>query len=1363
MPNPVSGADAVNNQIDYGGGLNAQSAPHLLAPGEVQLSTNIDFSLEWGALTCRRGSIQVGTCSTNATGPITLITRCYNGTQSSLDNSVWYAVGTDGFYRGSGSNSISFTQIPGIWNSGNFINAPSWGYSYRGWEYLTNGSFGIRDNGTNAFSWLLPSPPQPYALVGTQGTYPHQTSLAGGQAPFSISSGAGGFSGTWTGSSGVGTFVHAGGVPILSTFTNVEITTTTVGTTTSTDNGIIALATVIGAQTIGAQTVQNTDFNQPWINPIPNPGGTVFGAASTVVTSIGPFGVDYLPIGFSNPSAVQAISVDYSIGDTTFTNYWHAQTTIGLIQSAAPDPIAQLLSQDSNQSFTGYTNSQQLLVNVADVSNALSLIQNIPGSQVMTWAIPRTSYQLIGNIGGTPAAPITNGWSNIQAIRLSIQTSDATAMVIGTPKTYGGLSGCITDIVRGITWYSTWAITTNISGVGTIITAESSPSLPSEATGTATDTNGVLLQYSRAVLSLGSVGDWTAAKLAGADHVVVYRAGGYLGDAYQVDIAPLPSGGVDSVVFNDYAYPDTQIVANSTMTRSLWNSWPTTGVNAVSEPFQDRVFIASGNQVYWSYPGNPLAIEATSGATVSQSGDPVVALIPWGNLEIVNNASVYEMSGSIWEGVNQDWTLRQTGCKRGCAAPKTCIKTPYGIFLFGVDGASLYYPGYGVDTPLDWVYQKIGDLWRGTGTNSPAIQKGRIPALNIAAIQNSCAIYVDHRIYLAVPTNTTTQGCDTIFVLDLSKSAIWMYQNFGYYITSLFWDYVGNRLMAGTTTGQIIQLDTGQTDLGNPIPWHVRTRAWSTNRTMVVENLNIEAQVGTGTIGAKSIVDGTATTLLGTYTTGIKQWYTSPMLGTVANNFALDFYGLQSGTGPQQAIYQTTWDALIQPAKVQYWRTGFDEGGGKTEKIWDVHYSELSIQGTGTVTCVTFVDNVAVMTNTFIGPTIVSQEPFPFPYGTQTGTMSGSGPILFPQAFPNETYGNTVYSTYGVGTFSNITFQIYNDYNIARQEPSRVAQFVSDRFQPHNLAWWKSDMEGWYHDFLTEINPLNGTVTATVMLDGTAIGTYSMTGTRREGYNFALPSETYGNVAWTIYNASAGGVFKHYQTYYNFVPEPTRALLFETPLITLPSETYVKTWLADINPLNGTTTGTLFLDGVAVSTQTMTGTVRHIYEFGMPNVTVAKTCHAVFSSTTPFKYWEREKTAFEFEPKPFDKLTWLVTYKKLGGVTQLDLARYYAMDLEGPMNATITNTWIIDGTAFTTNTFTLSATNIGEGTGLARIYNDQIPFPPGGRGYLFQQQMTSTSGFKVWRSNIDIDRVGIKGLSRVTLSGTPQGMEGGRG
>jgi hypothetical protein len=251
-----------------------------------------------------------------------------------------------------------------------------------------------------------------------------------------------------------------------------------------------------------------------------------------------------------------------------------------------------------------------------------------------------------------------------------------------------------------------------------------------------------------------------------------------------------------------------------------------------------------------------------------------------------------------------------------------------------------------------------------------------------------------------------------------------------------------------------------------------------------------------------------------------------------------------------------------------------------------------------------------------------------------------------------------------------------------------------------------------------------------------------------------------------LFNGTQSGTQQElYQAHWEFIPQSQQVTYFITDQIPVPSENYIETWLFD-GDLMGTATvsATLLVNGTALTlagggtSTALTATPRKIFELTLPNITVGKTVQAVYRSTLPFKYYD---TAFEFEPKPFEKTRWLVTYKRLGGATQMDMARFYAMDLEGTLTATITSTWFIDGSAFTTNTLTLGSTNAGEPTGIGRTYTDQISFPPDGRGYLFEQELSSSQPFRVWKAHLDIDRIGVKGLSRVSLAGTPIAKEKG--
>ena len=1135
---PIS-SSKTEQQVNFGGALNAVVAPHALAPDEVQAATNVDFGIELGAITARRGSLLFSGNTTSS--PANLITRNYGlSTGTWVDTSIpWYVAAGNGFiYSGSGTAPTLATIGSGGGSAPQLVP----GYSqYGSYIYIANGTAAYRTNGTNTFNWLIPQADTPTVVIAQQGTSTTSSSLAPNGGPFvPFQTVFTAVEGTVTASSTSTAFgTLALETVILSTCTSgtgSRIVITSTCTVTNWENPVVFVTTPTGTSvtlsTTGTFTLGGgIDFHQGYPNG-DTTGTYTAGATVTQTLTIGPYGVDYMLLGLANQQNVVSIQRDLSIGDATFTNYWHAETTAGAIVSAASDPLSGFLTQQTGFQTLDVQNNAinnsrlflpRLTPTVAQTgpqplpnSRSIGFTATAGISAVSGWAVPRTSYQFVGTIPNPD-------FRNIQAIRIIVEfNTTGQRLVTGGLATYGGEGWLLTDQVGGISYFQTYARVEN----GFIVN-EGAPSPPSPPQ---------LVQFGNARLNAA-----TTPSDPQITHRVFYRTGGLLSDAYRVGSCTITSG---TATIYDYNLPDLTIINNPIMTRNLWSTWPDPsagtglpGVNVVSLPWQYRIFIGVGNQLYWTAPGRPSSIQTDVQTQVSDSGDSIAAIHPGQNLTIVNQASVFEMSGTQFEGVGANWTLQRTGARRGSAAPKTCINTPYGILLFGYDGLSFYRQGFGLDQELPWVYEKIGDLWKGNGVNDPAFIKGRIPALNPLMIFNACAAYKDDRVYLAVPTGSSTYA-NNMFVLDMARQKVWMY-NYPWNITSLFWDRVANRLMAGTEAGSIQQLEVGLSDQqtnGTPVNtnWSVSTREWSMATDQLMENLQVE---NVGTITWLADADNTNTYTLGTTSAPSKAWSPSSLRGTVADNLNFIFQGTQFGA--QQSIYALEWDAI---------------------------------------------------------------------------------------------------------------------------------------------------------------------------------------------------------------------------------PEAKKVTFYQTDPVAIPSENYVKTWLADLNVYTGSTntatvTGSVLVDGTVVQTATFVSTPsnpdlarRKVYETGLPNVTYGKNVYAVYNSTTPFRYYS---TDWELEAKPFSKLTWLVTYKKAGGVTQADMGRFFAMDIEGQATNTLTSTWIIDGTAFSTNTLTFGATDTGEEAGRVRNYMDWISFPPGGRGYLFQQQVTSTIPFKVWRSSLDIDRIGIKGLSRITLNGTP--------
>jgi hypothetical protein len=403
----------------------------------------------------------------------------------------------------------------------------------------------------------------------------------------------------------------------------------------------------------------------------------------------------------------------------------------------------------------------------------------------------------------------------------------------------------------------------------------------------------------------------------------------------------------------------------------------------------------------------------------------------------------------------------------------------------------------------------------------------------------------------------------------------------------------------------------------------VRTRNWTTPSDVVVQNVEVAYKGGAGTFSA--VYDSTNTqTALATYSNGSLDWDTAPLLGTACNSVAFGVVGT-STTSAHCGLYGISWDAIIEPKRVKFLKTDYDEAGTPNEKVWDVHYADVEAFGAGSVLGTVFIDGTAVMTATIASPTA----------GRQT-------------------------------------------------------------------------------------------------------------------VKTAFPTATYGNLRHTVYNASTGVVFKHFASRCAARPEPDRVATVTAGPWTFPSDQNLETWVADINPL-GIVTGTLFVDGTAVSTSTFSGGARQVFNVGLdldaaltPSVE-GRTLHVVYNGVfgLPLKHYD---TKIVTTPKPFGKTTWHIDYRKAGGATQLDMPRFWALDAETQSGtATITSIWDVDGTALTTQTLTL----------VGRQWQDRLRLPAGARGYLFRQRLIANAPIEVFRSSLDIERVGIKGLSRVSVAGKP--------
>ena len=1217
--------ETTKGQIVFNGGVNAMTAPHLLADNEVATATNIDFGMDIGAASVRQGSNRLWQV---AATPVVGLFKHY---KNSLANSVLYAHSGSAVYRV--VSGVPTSVLTGVSTDAAALTQ----YHTHFYAMGTSGTINMKDDGATVTDWIKPTPtPAPVITISTTTAVPIGTVwwIAEGSA--------------------VGSNTQTG------TFT----------ATAPSSPFRVQINAIVLANNLSTNGANN----------------------------IGDWGIDHLKISLSNPTKILRVSRDYSIDDGDFVNYWHTELDLenGFPKEVSADiedlVEAQLNVGTSTDTSVDIVTRRQMLTEGRTASRNPFSRLNAAANSFMVWAVGRPNFEFIGN------ANSPGGWSNIGAVRVIIEATAPFSVRVKDWEIRGNEAYPLNDANVGYAWWETFA---QIDSNG-IKLGEGAPSVSSART---------KIQQGRAVV----VGGTNPSGTSGCSHRILYRQGGYLLDAYAV-----ATNTIGSSTYTD-AMNDMQALSlRQKMNRNVLKAtdMPNNVVGA-SEPHYDRLFIHYENYIAWSNPGLPDQFGGDNYARVSHAGDEVRNLIVWPpGMVIVNRDSVYELDGNIFEGPEANLILRRTGSRHGSKPHKTAIKTPFGIPLVEYDGLYMYIPGQGVDQELNWLMNKIGDAWRGTDTTDPAYVKGnRTPAINKGQLQHSCAEYWNGKYYLAMPTGTNTYP-DTIFTVDFANQNVWFYQ-YPFSISSLAWDFADSRLLAGTPQGWVMQIETGLNDMGTNgtatgVPYSILSKPWSQPTDFVLENLFIDHEGGNALIRAR--LDGTTTTLIGTATSGVRDWYNPPFTAQVHNNITLAINGTQ--TASHNKIHQVMFDALLEPKRVEHWRTEHEVYN--TEQIWDVHNADLEIIGTGTVTGVVYIDNTAVMTRTdLVGPT--------------------SGRNVFVRAFPNETYGQVMYTKYTT-TGPSVLFKHWKTYAHCREEPPRVLNYVSTK-ECGDESEWKV--------FEPCVAAHGGVVTVITRIDETSISTHTCTGTRRQSHAFSVPNETFGRTAYAIYSSTTP--FKFYGEKWEKYPEPDRINNWKHGGVCLPNEHYVKTWSIFLNP-HGTMTGTVTLDNTVIATETFTGTEKKWYTVGLDVTTstamALQTGSVIeaFYTGTRFKHYD---TQFEIEPRPFGKRTWSITYKKVGGASQIDLARFWSYDIECHGTATFTSIWDVDGTA--THTTTHTVTN--------REWIDRLPFPPGIRGRIFQQRLLASGDIEVWKVNLDMMQEGVKGFNRRSWVGSPEGVK----
>jgi WD40 repeat protein len=170
-------------------------------------------------------------------------------------------------------------------------------------------------------------------------------------------------------------------------------------------------------------------------------------------------------------------------------------------------------------------------------------------------------------------------------------------------------------------------------------------------------------------------------------------------------------------------------------------------------------------------------------------------------------------------------------------------------------------------------------------------------------------MFWDDRLYLAIPTGTSTIP-NTMFVLDFAKQRV-QYYTYPFSVTSMFWDFDDNKLVAGTPDGALMLLERAAQDentsgTATAIPWRVTTRRWSWPDEVRLTNLGLDSL---GTVTAVMVknptgtVTASQTSTMAVRTNTIRDRYMPTSTGALANYVEFRFNGSDSNNSSLEGVF----------------------------------------------------------------------------------------------------------------------------------------------------------------------------------------------------------------------------------------------------------------------------------------------------------------------------------------------------------------------------------------------------------------------------------------------------------------------------
>lgn len=239
------------------------------------------------------------------------------------------------------------------------------------------------------------------------------------------------------------------------------------------------------------------------------------------------------------------------------------------------------------------------------------------------------------------------------------------------------------------------------------------------------------------------------------------------------------------------------------------NDTPPSSIQGIAGPgAYNRLFVISGNKVYYSKGNRPESFPSTYYSEFGTTYFPGKAVVDWGGLiYIFTQEGVYYLQGSTPTTFFPIRTMASEGLfsKHGIAT------TERGIYYHGSDGLYVFTG----QSEQKITSSKVDPIFRGDTVSD-------VNPINQDNLDNCWLEYFNNKIFFGYPDSGNTYP-NKVLVLDLDEGKYSIY-DYGITIRSVYRDKLNKRLLAGDSDGNIWRLEYGDGDGGSSFTFKVRSR-----------------------------------------------------------------------------------------------------------------------------------------------------------------------------------------------------------------------------------------------------------------------------------------------------------------------------------------------------------------------------------------------------------------------------------------------------------------------------------------------------------------------------------------------------------